>query len=221
MKTQTITSFSAYIETVCSEPYNGHLFRGVSDLEAHTLIPSIGRLQKFQGVPTATITKEEKHWLKRFRLEGARHVNGNPTDWDWMVLARHHGLPVRLLDWTRNPLVALYFAVWDRSGKTAAVYADKFTNNIDIEAVNDPFSIKKVGKFQPLHTTARISAQASMLTIHPDPTTAHDSKSLCRFEISPNLAPALKAQLRRVGIQPASLFPDLDGLAKSIRYGDL
>jgi hypothetical protein len=60
-----------------------------------------------------------------------------------------------------------------------------------------------------------------MLTIHPDPTTAYDSKTLCRFEISPNLAPALKAQLRRVGITPASVLPDLDGLAKSIRYGDL
>lgn len=221
MKTQTITSFSDYIKTVCSEQYNGYIFRGVGDLKAHTLVPGIGRLTKFQGVPSSTLTKEEKHWLKRFRLEGARYVNGNPTDWDWMVLARHHGLPVRLLDWTRNPLVALYFAVWDRSGKTAAVYAEKFTNHIDIEATSDPFAIKKVGKFQPAHTSARISAQASMLTIHPDPTTAYDSKTLCRFEISPNLAPALKAQLRRVGIQPASLFPDLDGLVKSIRYGDL
>jgi hypothetical protein len=220
MKIKTITSFQDYIETVCSEQYNGHIFRGVADLEAYTLVPSIGRLPKFQGAHTVTITKEEKHWLKRFRLEGARHVNGNPSEWDWLVLARHHGLPVRLLDWTRNPLVALYFAVWERPDKTAAVYAEKFTNHIDTEATLDPFAIKKVGKFQPAHTSARIAAQTSMLTIHPDPTTAYDSKTLCRFEISPNLAPALKAQLRRVGIHPASVFPDLDGLAKSIRYGD-
>jgi hypothetical protein len=220
MKIKTITSFQDYIETVCSEQYNGHIFRGVADLEAYTLVPSIGRLPKFQGARTVTITKEEKHWLKRFRLEGARHVNGNPSEWDWLVLARHHGLPVRLLDWTRNPLVALYFAVWERSGKAAAVYAEKFTTHIDIETSSDPFAVKKVGKFQPMHSTARIAAQASILTIHPDPTTAYVSKTLCRFEISPKLAPALKAQLRRVGIHPASVFPDLDGLAKSIRYGD-
>ena len=220
MKTTTVKSFADYLEQLCSDTFDGYIFRGVPDADSHQLVSSIGRLKKFQGVPTATIAKEEKHWLKRFRLEGARHVNGKPNEWDWMVLARHHGLPVRLLDWTRNPLVALYFAVWDRSEKKAAVYAEKFTTHLDIETVADPFSVKKVGKFQPAQTTARMAAQATMMTIHPDPTAAHDSKTLHRFEISPHLAPHLKSQLRRCGITPATIFPDLDGLAKTICYGE-
>jgi type I restriction enzyme M protein len=221
MKSTTIKSFADYLELACSDAFKGYLFRGVPDLAVHTLIPSIGRLPKFQQATVADITREEKHWLKRFRLEGARHANGNLNSWDWMVLARHHGLPVRLLDWTRNPLVALYFAVWDRKGKKAAVYAEKFTNHVDIEAINDPFSVKKVSKFQPAQTSARMAAQATMMTIHPDPKTAHQSKTLHRFEISPKLAPKIKEQLRRCSIHPATVFPDLDGLAASIRYEEL
>jgi hypothetical protein len=215
-----VKSYAHYIEAACSEQFNGYLFRGVPDFAEHPLVPSIGRLAKFQKASIADITKEEKYWLKRFRLEGARHVAGAPCLWEWIVLARHHELPVRLLDWSRSPLVALYFAVWDRSKKPAAVYAEKFTNHIDTEVVTDPFSVKKVAKFQPSHTSPRIAAQASILTIHPDPRRTYTSDTLVRFEISDKLAPSLKAHLRRCGFTPSTLFPDLDGLAKAIRYGE-
>jgi hypothetical protein len=220
MKSVTIQSFPHFIENLCSESLNGFVFRGVADVLGHWLIPSIGRLEKFRDASCGAITREEKHWLKRFRLEGARHVAGNLNDWDWMVLARHHGLPGRLLDWTRNPLAALYFAVWDSSRKAAAVYAEKFTRHIDTEAETDPFAISKVGKFQPSFTSARMAAQGSVLTVHPDPRRFHDSETLLCFKIPAKLAPDLKTQLRRCGIHPATMFPDLDGLAKSIRYND-
>ena len=92
------------------------------------------RIDSYTDFIDAVCAREEKHWLKRFWLEGAQYVSGEPDLWEWMALARHHGLPVRVLDWTRNPLVALYFAVWDNDGTPAAVYAERFGRQIDIES---------------------------------------------------------------------------------------
>ena len=89
-------------------------FRGQADV-SWPLLPSIGGRNHYRhGACTLAefTTDDERILLHRFRRQACEFVGTLLNDWDTLFLARHHGLPVRLLDWSSNPLVALYHAAY-------------------------------------------------------------------------------------------------------------
>ncbi|MDB5086877.1 MAG: hypothetical protein JWR09_871 [Mucilaginibacter sp.] len=226
----TITEYVGLVEKVkiASEKKGNNadlIFRGQN--ADYPLLPKLARLA-LKG----EITNIEKLLMEEFRRGILPLSEFQPTNnWDLLALAQHHGLPTRLLDWTYSALVALWFSVSRpaKIGINGVVWilnAEVTDFRTDTEKI-DPLSNKITKIFRSTVVSRRISAQSGVFTVHKInengkmikfETNSDFSVKLTKITIPGSQFASLRKQLHIMGVNSASVFPDIDGYCKHLEW---
>ncbi len=193
------------------------------------LRPKVGRALPPENTNSRVVN--ESLMLELFRRQSVDRVEvANINDWELLAIAQHHGLPTRLLDWTRSPLVALYFSVCkecesrDKDGhprcEDGQILAWRcYKKDLSKPLPKNPLRIRKTIRYIPRMVTSRLRAQSGVFTVHSAPAEDFVPKgALSRVRIPYENRKVLKDSLFRLGVHEGVLFPDLDGLARHIEW---
>ena len=240
MRKFEINSFQRFHNAV--QRYNSDtIYRGVSH-SSYKLLPKVGRDKSVSNFDRhheyGMLDSYEQAILLEFEKYALPFIEKLPqSQWEWWAIAQHHGLPTRFLDWTKNPLVAAYFAVEDCNlEEDCVVYATdskQFNSYIDFNDYPDPLGIDEVFLYYPPHISQRIIAQSGIFTVHNQPTLPLDETEKPSTRISRRrgekydinqlvITKDAKAEFRKVlnlyGLNKSTIYPGLDGIAGHLEW---
>lgn len=108
-KPKSFPEFVALVERIQNQHEKPLWYRGCGKSD-YQLIPRLYRRQK--ELQSNKLADLEYQLMTRFRQRSIPfHDKSLEDDWEALFFMQHYGIPTRLLDWTENLFIALYFAV--------------------------------------------------------------------------------------------------------------
>jgi len=184
----------------------------------------------------------EQELIRDFKSQAHLFLNTLPKRNDalgWLSLMQHYGTPTRLLDVTFSPYVAAFFAL-ETGNEDCCVYAidhahftetdkEHFGNT---EYKNNVFSDQRDSKsfffpFEPEMKNERIVAQQGAFLVSSTNYNTYDDiifnyefdeKSCVKYILKKKMRLEGLLKLRLMNITSATLFPGIDGFARSLRF---
>jgi hypothetical protein len=189
----------------------------------------------------------ERQLAQDFRVESAGILTRETNESEQYFIQQHYRMPTRLLDWTGNPLAALYFAVKEEEHKltNGALFMMDACSLAETQKAAG-FSGVATGR-HPVFTTAmrrihrwedscdfpgfifpvrpdrfdkRMTLQRSGFTFHvPKHGTLTDAenKSLIVYMIPAKRKTKLRDELFLLGVDEFSIYGDLDSLSRRLK----
>jgi hypothetical protein len=247
MESVVINDWHAFV--AWSEALDGWAFRGHQSAD-WTLQNSLSRQLRRFSPDDASWRVRESRALRIFRRKAHIYLDARDAiedDLRCLAMMQHHGAPTRLLDFTKSPFVAAFFAL-ESATSNAAVFALNTPALWNLAPDFDPALTREVidprrpgayAKYfaenqnpilwcgEPAEMDRRLVAQSGLFVV---PGQLHVSleqilrhyetrQPLLKKIILPySLRHRAMQSLYRMNITNATLFPDLDGLARSIAY---
>jgi hypothetical protein len=238
-----VESWEAFLEHITQAPYSNWAFRGERD-ERWPLYSSLSRYLMNFGVAAEAWGEQERRIIRIFKRKAHVYLEKPPDvddDFHWLALMQHHGAPTRLLDFTWSPYVAAFFAM-ERSLGDSVVWA---LNPARVDSGRAPHDSKMdpripgyFGKYylqghhrfiwlgEPHSMNRRLIAQSGTfavpgvldMPIEEILKDADQENILTKFVMTHPVREVGMRELYRMNITYSTLFPDLDGLAKSMAY---
>lgn len=261
LRFETLTDFVAWLTDPGrwrQSPLQSLWFRGHPD-RALPLKPGVLRDEFARAIASAepfrsrprfdpeSLETAEIELNKQFRREAAAMLTGEADLTTLYFLARHHGLPTRLLDWTTNGLAALFFTCVKRpehDGEVIVASPDWHLTTDDshsefVSALADaPFPQRHpvvrdtvaylfgegerpespmIAPVLPDLRSLRMLHQGSCFTFHLPGSGPIHEQAVTRFVVPKEKKQDFVAALRSLGIHWSTLFHDLDHLCLEIR----